>query len=211
MPGLFLNEGMRAPKTPKVPKWISKIVKISGGAGLFVIAFLDSSVLSFPFITDLLYMQFVIERPRRLVYYLLMATTGSLAGCIWLYILSKKGGEAYRKRHARKAPGRIQSLVQEHAFLSVILPAVLPPPMPFKAFVIAEGVAEVPLRTFVIGILVGRGARYAIEGVLAVEYGKAGEAFMMEKDRKSVVAPILLIGAVYALTRWLLKPKNSDE
>ena len=209
MPDLFLIEGMRAPKTPKVPKWITKIISISGGAGLFVIAFLDSSVLSFPFITDLLYMQFVVQRPRRLAYYLFMATAGSLAGCIWLYILSKKGGEAYRKRHARKAPGRIQSLVQEHAFLSVFLPAVLPPPMPFKAFVIAEGVAQVPLRTFVIGILIGRGVRYAIEGILAVEYGKAVEAFMMENKALTIIAPILLIGAVYALTRWLLK--SSDE
>ena len=210
MPGLLLSEVMRAPKTPKVPKWITKIVSISGGGGLFVIAFLDSSVLSFPFITDLLYMQFVIQRPARLPYYLLMATAGSLAGCIWLYILSKKGGEAYRKRHARKAPGRIQNLVQEHAFLSVILPAVLPPPMPFKAFVIAEGVAEVPLRTFVIGILVGRGARYTVEGILAVAYGKAVEAFMVENKALTIIAPILLIGAVYALTRWLLKPPSES-
>ena len=209
MPGLSLIVGMRAPKTPKIPKWITRIVTISGGAGLFVIAFLDSSVLSFPFITDLLYMQFVIERPRRLAYYLFMATAGSLAGCIWLYILSKKGGEAYRKRHARKAPGRIQSLVQEHAFLSVILPAVLPPPMPFKAFVIAEGVAQVPLRTFVIGILVGRGVRYTVEGILAVEYGKAVEGFMIENKALTIIAPILLIGAVYALTRWLLKPSKA--
>ena len=211
MPDLFLIEGMRAPKTPKVPKWITKIVSISGGAGLFLIAFLDSSVLSFPFITDLLYMQFVIERPTRLAYYLFMATAGSLAGCIWLYILSKKGGEAYRKRHARKAPGRIQGLVQKHAFLSVILPAVLPPPMPFKAFVIAEGVAQVPLRTFVIGILVGRSVRYATEGILAMEYGKAVEAYMMENKALTIIAPIVLIGAVYALTRWLLKPKGSSE
>lgn len=208
MPDLFLIEAIRAVKKPKLPQWVTKIVSYSGGAGLFVIAFLDSSVLSFPFVTDLLYMQFVIQRPSRLLLYTIMATVGSLAGCVWLYLLSKKGGEAYRRRHGGKQPGRIRKMVNEHAFLSVILPAILPPPMPFKAFVIAEGVAQVPLRTFVIGILVGRGARYTLEGILAVEYGRAVEAFLVENKALTIIAPILLIGAVYALTRWLLKPEQ---
>lgn len=199
-------EGVHIVKAPQIPKWLTRIVGFSGGAGLFVVSFLDSSVLSFPFITDLLYMEFVIQRPVRMPYYALMATAGSLSGCIWLYILSKKGGSAYRRRRGSKQPGRIQNLVQRHAFLSVILPAILPPPMPFKAFVIAEGVAEVPLRTFIIGVLAGRGLRYALEGILAMKYGHAVENVMLQNKTLSIVVPLVLFGAIYALTRWLLKP-----
>ena len=199
-------------KAPTVPKWLTHIVNAIGGGGLFVIAFLDSSVLSFPFITDLLFIDFVIRRPHRMPYYAGMAAAGSLAGCIWLYLLAKKGGEAYRKRH-NKQPGRIQALVHRHAFLSVFLPSILPPPFPFKAFVIAEGATQVPVRTFVIGILFGRGLRYIVEGIFAIKYGNAVENVMMQHKLITIVVPIVLIGLIYALTRWLLKPpeKVSQE
>lgn len=196
---------------PKVPRWLTHMISVIGGAGLFVVAFLDSSVLSFPFITDLLFIEFVIQHPRRMVYYAFMAAIGSLAGCIWLYLLAKKGGAAYRKRHGQKQPGRIQRLVHEHAFLSVFLPSILPPPMPFKAFVIAEGVAQVPMRTFLVGVLVGRGLRYGVEGVFAIEYGQAAENVMMHNKTVTIIIPVVLIGAIYALTRWLLKPAPPTE
>jgi membrane protein YqaA with SNARE-associated domain len=194
-------------KAPTVPGWLTHIVNAIGGGGLFVIAFLDSSVLSFPFITDLLFIDFVIQHPRRMPYYAAMAAAGSLAGCIWLYLLAKKGGEAYRRKH-HKQPGRIQALVHRHAFLSVFLPSILPPPFPFKAFVIAEGVAQVPVRTFVIGILVGRGLRYMVEGIFAIKYGKAVESVITQHKLITILTPIVLIGAIYALTRWLLKPEK---
>lgn len=192
-------------KAPTVPKWLAHIVNAIGGGGLFVVAFLDSSVLSFPFITDLLFIDFVTKHPGRMPYYAVMAAAGSLAGCIWLYLLAKKGGEAYRKRHHKK-PGRIQALVHRHAFLSVFVPSILPPPFPFKAFVIAEGATQVPLRTFLIGIFFGRGARYVVEGIFAIRYGNAVETVMMQHKLIAIVVPIVLIGAFYALTRWLLKP-----
>ena len=193
-------------KAPKLPGWLTHIVGAIGGAGLFVIAFLDSSVLSFPFITDLLFIDFVLQHHARMLYYAGMAAAGSLAGCIWLYLLAKKGGEAYRKRHGNKAPGRIQELVQRRAFLSVFLPSILPPPFPFKAFVLAEGVAQVPIRTFLFGVLVGRGLRYTVEGVFALKYGRAVEDFMMRNKTIMIVAPLVLIGVIYVFTRWLLKP-----
>ncbi|MGB6874662.1 MAG: VTT domain-containing protein [Candidatus Acidiferrales bacterium] len=191
---------------PKVPVWLTHIVSVIGGAGLFVVAFLDSSVLSFPFITDLLFIGFVIQHPGRMLYYASMAAIGSLAGCIWLYLLAKKGGAAYRKRYGKKTPGRIQGLVHKHAFLSVFLPSILPPPFPFKAFVIAEGVALVPPRTFLLGVLIGRGLRYAVEGLFAIKYGHAVESFMTQNKTVTILVPLVLIGLFYALTRWLLKP-----
>jgi membrane protein YqaA with SNARE-associated domain len=192
-------------KAPTVPAWLARLVSFIGGGGLFVIAFLDSSVLSFPFVTDLIFIEFVIRHPRRMPYYAAMAAAGSLAGGIWLYLLAKKGGEAYRKRH-HQGPGRIQALVHRHAFLSVFLPSILPPPFPFKAFVIAEGATQVPLRTFLIGALFGRGFRYIVEGVFAIKYGNAVASVMLQHKLMGILVPIVLIGVIYALARWLLKP-----
>jgi membrane protein YqaA with SNARE-associated domain len=193
-------------KAPKIPGWLTHVVSAIGTSGLFVIAFLDSSVLSFPFVTDLLFIEFVIQHRGWMLYYAAMAAAGSLAGCIWLYLLAKKGGEVYRRKHHAKTAGRIQGLVNKHAFLSVFLPSILPPPFPFKAFVIAEGVAQVRLRTFVIGILIGRGLRYAVEGVFAIKYGASVENVMIQNKTITILVPLVLIGAIYVLTRWLLKP-----
>ena len=84
----------------KLPVWLQNIVAM-GGVGMFVVAFLDSSVLSFPFVTDALVIQLSLANPIRMPYYAAMAAVGSLSGCIWLYLLAKKGGEAFFHRHAR--------------------------------------------------------------------------------------------------------------
>lgn len=207
-----LIEANKGPvKAPKVPAWLAHLVSAIGGAGIFVVAFLDSSVLSFPFITDLLFIDFVVRHPARMLYYAGMAATGSLAGCVWLYVLAQKGGAAYRRKHGKTAPGRIEDLVNKHAFLSAFVPSILPPPFPFKAFVIAEGVAQVPQRTFLVGVLVGRGVRYTIEGLFAMKYGEAVESVMVHNKTISIVAPLVLIAAFYVVTRWLLKPSPSGH
>src|SRR5271154_1032727 len=150
---------------PKLPVWLQKSVAVLGGGGLFLVAFFDSSVLSFPFIPDALVITLSIRNPARMPYYAAMAALGSLAGCIWLYLLAKKGGEAFFHRHAGGRAGKAKRWVKRNAFLSVFLPAILPPPFPFKIFVLAEGVFQVPLRTFVVSILFGRGLRYLVEGL----------------------------------------------
>lgn len=183
-------------KQPKLPPWLQRFVATMGGTGLFVVAFLDSSVLSFPFVTDALVFQLAYTNPARMPYYVAMAALGSLAGCVWLYLLAKKGGEAYFHRHAGGRAGKIKEWVDSHAFLSVFIPAILPPPFPFKIFVLAQGVFQVPLRTFVISILLSRGLRYFVEGILAVRYGDAALRFMIEHSAAfgaSIVAALLLL------------------
>ena len=84
----------------KIPHWLAAIVATMGGGGLFVATFLDSSVLTLPFIADALVIDLSIQRPARMPYYCAMAALGSLAGCIWIYLLAKKGGEAFFLRRA---------------------------------------------------------------------------------------------------------------
>jgi membrane protein YqaA with SNARE-associated domain len=190
-------------KQPKLPPWLQRIVAAMGGGGLFVVAFLDSSVLSFPFVTDALVFQLAYTNPARMPYYVAMAAIGSLAGCVWLYLLAKKGGEAYFHRHAGGRAAKIRDWVDSHAFLSVAIPAILPPPFPFKIFVLAQGVFQVPLRTFVVSILVSRGLRYLVEGILAVRYGDAALRFMVEHSAAfgiSILVAMLMLFLIGRLT-----------
>ena len=149
-----------------------------GGLGIFVIAAMDSSVFSFPVLTDLLVIEVTTLRKDLMPFYAGMATVGSLVGCLSLYFLAKKGGEAWFNRKAGRLSKRIQTWVKKNTFLSIFIPAIMPPPFPFEAFVIAQGVFQVPLRTFVMAVLLGRGLRFFAEGLLAVYYGKQATDFL---------------------------------
>jgi membrane protein YqaA with SNARE-associated domain len=185
--------------------WLQAAAASLGGAGLFLVGFFDSSVLSFPFINDLLLIHFSIERPARMPYYALMATLGSLAGCFWLYYLAKKGGEAMYRRRAGRRAERVRAWVMRNRFLSVAVPAILPPPMPFKPFVLAAGVFQVPVGSFALALLAGRGLRYFAEGFLAIRYGAAGTRYLVEHKLEFTLIVIATIALTYLVTRWVFK------
>lgn len=176
-----------------------------------MVAFLDSSVLSFPFVADALVIELSIEKPRRMPYYVAMAALGSLAGCIWLYLLAKKGGEAYFHRHAKGRAETIKEWVDEHAFLSVFIPAILPPPLPFKIFILAEGVFQVPLKTFVLSLLLGRGLRYFAEGILAVFYGEAVLQFLMVHSRSFALSVVGVLALLYIVTHFYFRRASASS
>jgi membrane protein YqaA with SNARE-associated domain len=187
----------------KMPHWLAGIVATMGGGGLFVATFLDSSVLTLPFIADALVIDLSIQRPTRMPYYCAMAALGSLAGCIWIYWLAKKGGGAYF--HRRRGAHRVKGWVQQNAFLSVFIPGILPPPFPFKVFVIAEGVFQVPLKTFVLALLLGRALRYFVEGMLAVRYGNAVLPFLISHRIGFALGVIGVLVALYVVSRLLFR------
>src|ERR1700733_9511444 len=189
----------------KLPAWLQHLVASMGGGGIFVVAFLDSSVLSFPIITDLLIIQQSIEHPERMLYYAVMATIGSLAGCIWLYLIAKKGGEEFFHRHAKKhrMTDKVREWGDSNAFLSAFVPSLLPPPLPFKLFVVAEGVFQVPFRTFVTALLIGRFLRYLIEGILAVHYGPRATQFLLAHGRAAGLVIVTVVIAVYFVGRLM--------
>jgi|SRR5215469_6336568 len=198
---------------PKLPNWLQSLVVAMGGGGLAVVAFFDSSVLSFPFVTDALVVELSRQRPARMPYYAAMAALGSLAGCIWLYLLAKKGGEAYfHHRHGHLAD-RVRKWVDANAFLSVFVPGILPPPFPFKIFVLAEGVFQVPWRTFVLALVCGRCLRYFAEGLLGVRYGESAVTFMTTHTAAFALACVAVLILLYALSRVFVDghPKKREE
>ena len=144
----------------------------SGGVGLFIVAALDSSFLSFPQVNDLLIIVLSTKFPDRMPYYAGMTTAGSLIGCFALYTVARRGGEVFmRKRLKGHHVDRAMALYQRFGLLAVVVPALLPPPTPFKVFVLLAGAAAVSPWKFVVAILIGRGIRYFGEGYLAVRYG----------------------------------------
>jgi membrane protein YqaA with SNARE-associated domain len=173
-----------------LPLWLQAIVATAGGFGLFLIAFLDSSVLSFPIINDLLLINLSVRNPARMPYYALMATLGSVAGCLFLYYLARKGGEAMFHKHAGARAKHIHAWINRNGFLSILVTALLPPPTPFKIFVIAAGALEMPVQKFVLGLLAARAIRYFGEGFLAIKYGDQAGLFLL--THKLEVAGIVL-------------------
>ena len=195
----------------KLPEWLTSLVASLGGVGLFTVAFLDSSILSFPIINDLLVIHLSIRNPVAMPYYVLMATLGSLAGSIVLYYLAKKGGEAYFRKHAGGRGERIRQWMDRNSFLAVAIPSVLPPPMPFKAFIVAAGVFQIRRRIFISALAAGRGFRYFAEGFLAVRYGNDAVRYISEHKLLCAAVMAGFIVASYLVSRMIMGGKRSKE
>jgi len=189
----------------RLAAWIEAYVVAWGGPGLFVIGYLDSSFLSFPEVNDLLVMGMAMRHKPLLPYYSLMATLGSVAGCLTLYYIARAGGEAFvRKRFREHHVDRGLQLAQKYGLLVVMVPALLPPPMPFKIFILIAGVAEIPVWQFTVGVFAARFVRYFGEGLLAVWYGDAAFAFLRAHGAQIGLAlsiAVLVIGALIILLR----------
>src|SRR5512134_4168150 len=126
----------------RIVEWVQGFALSLGGPGLFVIAFLDSSFLSFPEVNDLLIVWLTTQHKERMVYYALMTTLGAISGCLALYSLARKGGEAFLlKRFNPRHVERAMTTFRRYGLLAVLVPSILPPPTPFKIFVLAAGVA----------------------------------------------------------------------
>jgi membrane protein YqaA with SNARE-associated domain len=150
-----------------------------GGVGLFVLAALDSSFLSFPQVNDLLIIYLSTKTPTLMPYYAAMTTAGSIVGCFVLYAFARRGGEVFlRKRFSGQRVERGLALYQRHGLLAVVVPSLLPPPTPFKLFVLLAGAAKVAPWKFGLAVAIGRGIRYFGQGYLAVLYGEAAAEYM---------------------------------
>jgi len=191
--------------------WKQKIIAFAGSLGapgLFLISFLDSSVLTFPVINDLLLIELSREHPSRMPLYALMAATGSTLGCILLYFIARKGGEAFFHSKAGKHGGAIRHWIERNGFGGMLAAALLPPPIPFKFFVFAGGVFEMPLLSFVSAIAVARLFRYFGIGYLAVRYGDGALPFLQRHKLNVALAAVVLVAVSYGLSQLILRAKH---
>lgn len=185
--------------------WVTPQAQHMGAAGLALVAFLDSSFLSLPEVADLLLLVLIKQHPDRWLLYAAMTTAGSVIGCYVIYELAKKGGEAFlRKRFHERHVDRGLRAFRKYGVLAIIVPSLMPPPMPFKIFILLAGVAEVRTVTFVLAIATGRGLRYFGEGLVFYLYGDRAWNYLTAhfKTISYVAAALVAVGGViYALRR----------
>ena len=178
--------------------WIYGFALAIGGPGLFAVAFLDSSFISLPQINDILVVLMATQNKAWMPYYAAMATLGSLAGCYVMYYLAGKSGETFLAKRLRTGrTDRALALYKRYGLLALMVPALLPPPAPFKLFVLMAGVARVPPLKFVAAIGVSRGVRYIVLGLLAIWYGDLALELMRTRGREVALwlAGLIVLGA----------------
>ncbi|MCC7176841.1 MAG: DedA family protein [Acidobacteria bacterium] len=169
--------------------WVDQL----GGLGLYVIAVLDSSFLSLPEVNDVLVIYLSMRHPEWMPYYASMTTLGSLTGCFLLYGMGRKGGEVFLRRRFNSARvDRGIRLYQRWGLIAVIVPSLLPPPTPFKIFVLMAGAAAVAPWRFALAVILGRGTRYFGQAYLAVRYGERG----LELVRQHRVTIAVVLAAI---------------
>jgi membrane protein YqaA with SNARE-associated domain len=194
--------------------WKQKIVAFAGALGapgLFLISFLDSSVLTFPVINDLLLIELSIQHPARMPLYALMALLGSVLGCVLLYFIARKGGEAFFKKKAGAKGEVIRQWVVKNGFVGMLTAALLPPPTPFKIFVFAAGVFEVPMWSFTSAIALARAIRYFGIGYLAIRFGENAMPYLAQHKLQVVVIVILFVLLSYGTSRVILREKPHEK
>jgi membrane protein YqaA with SNARE-associated domain len=173
-----------------------------GGIGLLLASFVDCSFVPLPLVTDVGVIDLSLRHPRWMPYYAAMATIGSLVGCLVIYYLARKGGQVYYRRTQARTPAAVGKFIQKYPLACVFFPAVAPFPVPFKPFVVAEGVFQVPITLFVIGTLSGRGCLFFFEGFLGVKYGAAAiEALRTQKWLSAAIGLGLI--AIFLVIRRL--------
>src|SRR5262249_12120101 len=177
-----------------------------GAFGVFGISLLDSALVPLPGGPDVAVIVLSARSKALMPVYVLSAAVGSAIGCTIMYLIARRAGAAALSRVSPERRSRIENLLGRYDMLAVAVPAVLPPPFPFKPFVLGAGVFKLKTVRFVVAILLGRTARFLIEGWLAVRYG---EDAMLIIRRNGVWVVIIALIAVLCLFALKLLRKRS--
>jgi membrane protein DedA with SNARE-associated domain len=165
-----------------------------GGPGVMLVALCDSSFLSFPEGNDLLIVLLSIGNTwKGMAYYVAMTVLGSVLGCLLLFVAGRnKGNPLLRKQFSQKSIESAESKFKKYGVLAIIIPSILPPPFPFKIFVLIAGAFRFNTGKFVASVAVGRIIRYSIWGVLGILYGNAASEYL-QKNLEGVGILILVV------------------
>ncbi len=184
------------------------------GPAMILIGALDSSLLSLPEINDYLVVARCYAHPETAFFFPLFPALGSVLGCFVLYTIFSRGGRAILHRRFRE--DRVLRVEQAYARFGVFalaIPAILPPPLPFKIFVATAGALQFPRRRFLLTILIARSLRYYTEGILAVFYGELVLRFLKDNGLiiVTVVGSLCLIAlAIYLLSKGKAAAKGGE-
>jgi membrane protein YqaA with SNARE-associated domain len=202
--------------TRRLGHFIVHVPIFVAGPAMILIGALDSSLLSLPEVNDYLVVARCYTHPRTVFFFPMFAAIGSVLGCLLLYTILSRGGRAVLHRRFRiEHVLRVERAYARFGILALVVPALLPPPMPFKIFVATAGALQFPRRRFLLTIFLARSLRYYVEGILAVFYGQRVLGFFKDNGLLiiSMVAGACVIGlAIYLLTgRGRAAAKEGEE
>jgi membrane protein YqaA with SNARE-associated domain len=190
--------------------WLEATALATGGLGMCLVGFIDSAT-TLPVISDILLIEVSAHRPSHMPYYVVMTTIGSVLGGVLLYMIARKGQEALYRKRAGKRAERIRLWVARNGFLTVLLGALLPPPMPFKLIILAAGAAEMPLRPFIFALTLARVIRFSAEGYVAVKYGSSAWPFFEAHQLSATFWTVVLGLAFYIAARFAMRPSKEER
>jgi membrane protein YqaA with SNARE-associated domain len=177
---------------------------------MIVIGALDSSLLSLPEINDYLVVGRCYKYPTAAFYFPLFAAFGSVLGCLLLYTIMRRGGQAVlRRRFKPESIQRVERAYERFGVFAIAIPAILPPPLPFKIFVATAGTLEYPRWKFLLTVMIARSFRYYVEGILAVYYGRRVILFM--KDNGLVILSIVAAAGLIAVVIYYLWSRRKAD
>lgn len=183
------------------------LLKPLGSWGAFGIAAIDAAFIGLP-LDPVVAGYIYVDRPRFLLY-ALMASAGSALGSILLYLIGRKGGELLLlRRISEQRFEKVRSSFERHEFLALMLPSMLPPPAPFKLFVLSAGVFQMHFAHFLLAIFSGRMVRFLILSLLTLKFGPqiVPLAAVLFREHLAVavgtIIAVVIIGfAIYRLWR----------
>ena len=188
---------------------VSEYLVTFGAFGLFAVALLDSTFVPLPSSADALMIVLSTAHPSWMLLYAFMATAGSAVGCLILYLISRRAGARALNRFSERKQLRVKQLIERYDMIAVLVATLLPPPFPFKLFVVTAGVFRFSLVRFMLAIIVGRAFRFLLEGYFAVRYGAEAKEILAKYYPwigLGLVAAILL----FVIVKRLLKRSQAD-
>jgi membrane protein YqaA with SNARE-associated domain len=197
-----------------VTKWLTRLSEylITYGAfGLFAVALLDSTFVPLPSSADALMILLSTTNPSWMVLYAFMATAGSAIGCWILYLISQRAGARALNKFSEAKQQRVKHWIEKYDAMAVLVATLLPPPFPFKLFVITAGVFRFSLLRFMLAIIAGRAFRFLLEGYFAVRYGAAAKEILAKYYPWIGLALVVAIVLFVFVKRWVRKETEAVE
>jgi len=182
-----------------------------GALGVLAIGFIDAASIPLPGGPDVVVMALSHANHSLMPLYVLAAVIGSTAGSLVLYFAARKGGEKVLKKFSPEKRARVQDLLDRYDILAMLLASVLPPPFPFKLFVLSAGAFKMQLWRFIAALVAGRGFRFLLEGWLAVRYGEQATDIFKNHYPKIGLGVAAAIIVIYLFNNLLRRRREATS
>jgi membrane protein YqaA with SNARE-associated domain len=184
-----------------------------GGFGLLLLGVLDSSFLFLPLGNDLLVVALTAAHRDRMLFYVLMASAGSVVGVAITDWVSRKGGKAgLEGENKSRRIAFVENKVKDHGGVAVAVAALMPPPFPFTPFIIVAAALQYPRKKLLAIVGSCRVVRFLIEGSLALVYGRSIIEMAQEPWVQYFIIGLVvvsLVGSAWSIWNWIRKSRSA--